>query len=133
MGGIKNQMMEEQDNLRLATDYLVQIKQLEHCEGHGEVWGGGFFKLEGDFWPKVMGDRKRGIAGLSLGPQIWTLVSSPTFSRKHTTATLATVVDTAPGSLLGIIDFPPGNRVRPLRLLCPDRVGRTSSPSRAHR
>ena len=63
MGGIKNQMMEEQDNLRLATDYLVQIKQLEHCEGHGEVWGGGFFKLEGDFWPKVMGDRKRGNSG----------------------------------------------------------------------
>ncbi|MCY0146879.1 hypothetical protein OEG84_03890 [Hoeflea sp. G2-23] len=63
MGGVKAAMMEHEDNLAVATAYLVEIGSLEECEAHGLVFGGGAWDLEPDFWKRVMGERKRGDRG----------------------------------------------------------------------
>lgn len=55
--------MERDDNIARAASYLAEIGTLESCEVHGEIFGGGYWKLEGDFYKRVMADRKRGING----------------------------------------------------------------------
>lgn len=63
MGGSKDDMMRRQDEIAVATAYLVERGDLTECEnGHGVTYGGGW-KLEDDFWESVMGDRKRGDRG----------------------------------------------------------------------
>lgn len=62
MGRAKAQMMEHEDNLARATEYLVQKGLLERCEAHDEVWGEGW-DIEPEFWRNAMADRNRGING----------------------------------------------------------------------
>jgi hypothetical protein len=63
MGRAKAAMMEHEENLAMAASYLAKIGTLESCEAHGEIFGGGYWDLEDDFWRRVMGDRKRGENG----------------------------------------------------------------------
>ena len=63
MGGAKNAMLEHEGNVALATAYLVQRGNLERCEAHDEVFGGGYWDLESDFWKFSMADRNRGENG----------------------------------------------------------------------
>lgn len=63
MGRVKEAMLEHESNLALAADYLARKDILEHCEYHGEIYGGGFWKLEQDFWRNAMADRNRGDNG----------------------------------------------------------------------
>lgn len=63
MGRAKEAMMEHEENVALAASYLVHNGTLEHCEYHGEIYGGGFWELEGDFYRNVMADRNRGENG----------------------------------------------------------------------
>jgi hypothetical protein len=69
MGSAKNAMIEHDENLATAAAYLVKLGNLEECEAHGVIYGGGFWDLEDDFWKKVMIDRNRG----DLGPIPWAL------------------------------------------------------------
>ncbi|MGL4438979.1 MAG: hypothetical protein ACRCUE_06880 [Bosea sp. (in: a-proteobacteria)] len=62
MGRAKEAMIIHDENLSLATAYLVSKGLLEQCEGHGEVYGGGW-ELEADFWRNSMADRRRGDTG----------------------------------------------------------------------
>jgi len=62
MGGMKDLMIEHQENLAAAASYLVTKGHLDHCEYHGEIFGGGW-TLDDDFWRSVMADRKRGNNG----------------------------------------------------------------------
>ncbi|MBX3577655.1 MAG: hypothetical protein KF723_10605 [Rhizobiaceae bacterium] len=63
MGAAKAAMIEKQENLAMAASYLARIGTLEHCEAHGEIFGGGYWELEDDFWKRVMADRNRGDDG----------------------------------------------------------------------
>jgi len=63
MGRAKQAMMENDENLALAAAYLVSQGKLEQCEFHGEIYDGGFWDLEGDFWRFAMADRNRGDRG----------------------------------------------------------------------
>lgn len=63
MGQAKHMMMEHEDNLNSAAAYLVHVGLLEQCEYHDEIFGGGTFDLEKDFWRNAMADRKRGDNG----------------------------------------------------------------------
>jgi hypothetical protein len=63
MGRAKEAMMEHEENLSAAAAYLVDKGILEECEAHGEIFGGGFFDLENDFWRNSMADRNRGDRG----------------------------------------------------------------------
>jgi len=59
MGRAKDAMLEHEGDLAAATGYLVRKGVLKECEAHGEIYGGGFFKLESDFYRNAMADRKR--------------------------------------------------------------------------
>jgi hypothetical protein len=64
MGRMKDMMMEREENLSAATDYLVSKKYLTRCEDHEEiVYGGGDFELDSTFYSHAMADRKRGVNG----------------------------------------------------------------------
>ncbi|WP_027991909.1 hypothetical protein [Sinorhizobium meliloti] len=63
MGRMKEMMLEREGNLALAADYLVQKGVLEKCEHHGEIFGGGYWDLEPEFWRNGMADRNRGASG----------------------------------------------------------------------
>ncbi|CDZ43215.1 Hypothetical protein NGAL_HAMBI1146_59880 [Neorhizobium galegae bv. officinalis] len=63
MGGMKEMMIEHQEDVALASDYLVNKGVLQKCEYHGEIFGGGAWKLEGEFWRTAMADRNRGDTG----------------------------------------------------------------------
>ena len=63
MGRVKEAMLEHEGNLALAADYLVQKGLLEQCEGHGQIYGGGYWDIERDFWRNAMADRNRGDHG----------------------------------------------------------------------
>ena len=63
MGRAKNAMIEHDENIAAAAAYLVRIGHLEACQVHGEIYGGGYWDLEEEFWKKVMADRNRGDNG----------------------------------------------------------------------
>lgn len=63
MGRAKHAMMEHDENLGQAAVYLVRQGKLEQCDNHGEIYDGGFFELESDFWRFAMADRNRGDSG----------------------------------------------------------------------
>ncbi|PTV74730.1 hypothetical protein [Agrobacterium pusense] len=63
MGGVKAAMMEHEENLAMASSYLVDIGRLERCEAHGSIYGGAVWDLEEDFYKQVMNDRNRGAHG----------------------------------------------------------------------
>jgi hypothetical protein len=63
MGHAKDMMMEREDNLRLATGYLVRAGSLEKCGSHGEVYGGGYSDLDDDFYRRAVGEWKKGEKG----------------------------------------------------------------------
>ncbi|MEX0404059.1 hypothetical protein ABGN05_00105 [Aquibium sp. LZ166] len=67
MGGAKEAMLRHEEDVAMATSYLVSKGALEKCEYHGEVYGGGMWDLEGDFWRNAMADRNRG----DRGPTPW--------------------------------------------------------------
>ena len=61
MGQAKIAMMEHQDNLATATEYLVSVGTLRTCEFHELVFDG-----DGDLsrlWPIAMGERNKGSNG----------------------------------------------------------------------
>ena len=61
MGAQKHAMMEHQDNLAVATEFLVSVGTLQRCEYHDTVFEG-----DGDLerlWPIAMGERKKGTSG----------------------------------------------------------------------
>ncbi|MGV2130875.1 hypothetical protein ACQZ4Q_01630 [Agrobacterium vitis] len=62
MGGMKDILIQQEENERAAVGYLVNKGILTVCEHHGTVYGGSF-ELEADFWPIAMADRKRGKQG----------------------------------------------------------------------
>jgi hypothetical protein len=66
MGGAKNAMMERQDRLIFATEYLVRKGVLQQCEVHHDVYEGNV-DLDDDFWRYAMADKKRG----ANGPVAW--------------------------------------------------------------
>lgn len=39
MGTAKRMMMEREENLNAAADYLVSVGELKRCEWHGYVYG----------------------------------------------------------------------------------------------
>ena len=63
VGRAKAAMMEHEENLARAAAYLVQKDLLEECEPHGEIFGGGYWEIEQDFWRNAMADRNRGDNG----------------------------------------------------------------------
>lgn len=63
MGRAKEAMMEHEENLSAAAVYLVQKGVLERCDMHGEIFGGGYWDLEQEFWRNSMADRNRGYNG----------------------------------------------------------------------
>lgn len=61
MGMAKNAMMEHQDNLASATEFLVSVGTLQKCTYHELVYDG-----DGDLgrlWPIAMGERNKGSNG----------------------------------------------------------------------
>lgn len=61
MGVLKHAMMEHQENLAVATDFLVSVGTLQKCEYHELVF-------EGDcdldrLWPIAMAERRKGSNG----------------------------------------------------------------------
>ncbi len=77
MGLVKSWLAEQEQKTALAADYLVAKGLLKRCEAHGEIYDGGFWDIEDDFWPKAMADRKRGVNGPipwaeELGPREFT-------------------------------------------------------------
>lgn len=62
MGAAKHDMMEHEENLARAANYLVEKDLLERCDSHGQIFGGGW-DLESDFWRNAMADRNRGDDG----------------------------------------------------------------------
>lgn len=61
MGRAKEAMMEREDSLGAAVDFLVSVGTLDRCEFHG-------YTSEGDgdldrLWPIAMGERKKGLRG----------------------------------------------------------------------
>lgn len=63
MGHAKAAMMEHEENLAVAAEYLARKGVLKKCERHGEIYGGGFWNLEQEFWQNSMADRNRGDNG----------------------------------------------------------------------
>ena len=63
MGRAKEMMMEQEENTARAAGYLVRVGLLEHCEFHGETFGGGVWDLEADLWRNAMAERNRGMNG----------------------------------------------------------------------
>ena len=63
MGRAKEMMIEQEQNVALAATYLVKVGLLEKCEFHEEIYGGGSWDLESDFWRNAMADRNRGERG----------------------------------------------------------------------
>jgi hypothetical protein len=63
MGQVKEMMIEHEQNVALAAAYLVKVGLLEQCEFHEEIYGGGSWDLESDFWRNAMADRNRGERG----------------------------------------------------------------------
>ncbi len=63
MGRAKELMIEHQENIARAAAYLVHVGRLEQCEIHGEIYDGGFFELESEFWRDAMADRNLGYNG----------------------------------------------------------------------
>lgn len=63
MGRAKAMMMEHEENLALGARYLVKAGLLEQCPYHEEIYGGGFWDLESDFWRNAMADRNRSENG----------------------------------------------------------------------
>lgn len=66
MGQAKRWMEEQQDNRNSATSYLVDTGELEECEIHGDIFGGGDAKsnLDADFWRKAVYEKGKGDKGL---------------------------------------------------------------------
>ena len=62
MGRAKAAMMEHEENLALAVEYLERQGILERCEYHDEIYGGGW-DLEADFFKDAMANRNRGKNG----------------------------------------------------------------------
>ena len=61
MGGAKRAMMEHEDNLAAATEFLVSVGTLQRCDFHDLVYDG-----DGDLhrlWPIAMGERNKGSDG----------------------------------------------------------------------
>ena len=61
MGGAKRAMMEHQDNLATATEFLISVGTLQTCEFHELIYDG-----DSDLnrlWPIAMGERKKGSNG----------------------------------------------------------------------
>lgn len=61
MGVLKHAMMEHQDNLAVATDFLVSVGTLQSCEYHELVFEGDCDL--GQLWPIAMAERKKGSNG----------------------------------------------------------------------
>lgn len=93
MGSAKNAMMERESDLAAAASYLVRIDTLQQCEAHGEIFGGGYWKLEDDFWKKVMSDRNRG----NNGPVPW----AESMTSREFTDLLKDAYDAHPGDGCG--------------------------------
>jgi hypothetical protein len=73
MSGIKDIMMKHEDDLAMATSYLVRLGMLESCDAHGTIYGGGAWDLDQTFYKQVMGDRKHG----ANGPVPWAAAMKP--------------------------------------------------------
>lgn len=61
MGRAKHAVMEHQDNLTVATDFLISVGTLQSCEYHELIFEG-----DGDLnrlWPIAMAERNKGING----------------------------------------------------------------------
>ena len=69
MGRAKEMMIEHDQNLAQAANYLVSIGHLQKCPYHDEIYGGADWDLESDFWRNVMADRNRG----ENGPVPWAI------------------------------------------------------------
>lgn len=63
MGQAKKMMMQHEDDVNVATSYLVKIDELKECEAHGEIYGGDTTDWDSNFYSRVMADRKRGVNG----------------------------------------------------------------------
>jgi hypothetical protein len=63
VGRAKEMMIEQEQNRALAATYLVSVGLLSRCEYHDEIYGGGVWDLESDFWRNAMADRNRGANG----------------------------------------------------------------------
>ena len=63
MGAVKDDWMEHHGHVAMAAGYLVRRKLLRSCSVHGEVWGGGYDDLDGDFYRGAVGDWKKGADG----------------------------------------------------------------------
>ena len=62
MGQAKHAMMDHQDDLEVAADFLISIGALQRCEYHEHIILEGDCDLDG-LWPIAMAERNKGRNG----------------------------------------------------------------------